>query len=103
MPLGAWEKVDVNVSAEASSDSKEFEDDYDPKAEADKIGQAFGDYKQPKKKKKKEIESPLKKEFEDEYKPGVDRSDPLADAFGDGFRAKNPDEVCQVIRSIHIT
>ena len=80
-----------------SSSSHDFDDDYDPVAEADTVGQAFGDYKQPKKKKKQQQEAgPVKTEFEDAYNPDVDTSDPLANAFGDGFRVTKPKEVMKL-------
>lgn len=91
---GAWEAVDESVpTAETESiGSREFDDDYDPKTEADIVGKAFGDYK--KKRKKQETDgSAVPQEFEDWYKPEVDHTDPLASAFGDGFRMRKPDQV----------
>lgn len=38
-------------------------------------------------------EGPVKTEFDDTYNPEVDASDPLAGAFGDGFRVAKPKEV----------
>ncbi|KAF6039657.1 stnB [Bugula neritina] len=85
---GAWDKVDDEVDTSCSS-SNEFEDDYDPKAEADLVGKAFGDYKDAKKR-KKEAGQTGAAGFEDTYDPGVDVNDPLAGAFGDGFRTSKP-------------
>lgn len=79
-----------------SPDFKEFEDDYDPKVEADTVGKAFGDYKVPKSKsksKRKTTTELTKEAFEDKYEPDVDVNDPLASAFGDGFRTTKPTEV----------
>jgi len=88
---GAWDKVDDEVDTSCSS-SNEFEDDYDPKAEADLVGKAFGDYKDAKKR-KKEAGQTGAAGFEDTYDPGVDVNDPLAGAFGDGFRTSKPVQV----------
>lgn len=79
------------TTGQTSDSSHEFDDDYDPAAEADVVGQAFGDYKQSKKKKKVEQAVPTK--FDDSYNPGVDVNDHLAGAFGDGFRTAKPKEV----------
>lgn len=91
---GAWEKVDDTVDSDSSSSHHDFDDDYDPAAEADKVGQAFGDYKQTKKERRQQEEAgPVEPEFDDAYNPEVDTSDPLANAFGDGFRVAKPKEV----------
>ncbi|XP_067939918.1 uncharacterized protein [Watersipora subatra] len=84
---GAWEKVDtVNAGSDSSCD---FDDDYDPAAEADRVGKAFGDYKEVKKRKRKGMDV-AKTEFQDAYDPDVDASDPLTHAFGDGYRTSKP-------------
>jgi len=54
---------------------------------------AFGDYKKSKKARAAEATQEIPREFEDIYDPGVDESDPLAAAFGDGFRTSKPVEV----------
>lgn len=87
---GAWEKVDDTADVNSDS-SHDFDDEYDPVAEADFIGKAFGDYKQSKKKKK--APKVLATEFEDVYNPDVDVNDPLSGAFGDGFRKSKPERV----------
>lgn len=95
---GAWERVDDVINSESDASSHEFDDDYDPVAEADKVGQAFGDYKQIKKKRKERAQQPVSTKFDDTYNPEVDPNDPLARAFGDGYRTAKPKEVCCYFR-----
>ena len=92
--IGAWDKVDEQLTPAVGS-SKEFDDDYDPDAEADTVGKAFGDYNKGtgKKSKQRNAEEPAPRAFDDKYEPEVDATDPLAGAFGDGFRTSKPAEV----------
>lgn len=89
---GAWERVDETAVSDSDS-SHEFDDDYDPVAAADSVGQAFGDYKQTKKQKKQRVAEPTDTAFDDGYNPEIDASDPLAQAFGDGYRTAKPGPV----------